>query len=151
MIDDYEINEKTLAVLPISETISKVLEEEAIYFVNKKTTEIVDYSCKCFGSSYLGRFEGTKHILGFNYKAPIIIEETSCMIFFPTASPRFDNCTWISLHQIRDYDRDEERSIITFRCGKKLAVEMSYSSLENQILRATRLQSILKEKIYIKK
>lgn len=151
MLEDYEINEKTLAILPISETLSKVLEDESIYFVNKKTTDIVDHSCKYFGSSYLGRFEGTKHILGFNYKAPIIIEEISSMIFFPTASPRFNNCSWISLKQIKDYNRDEERSVITFRSGKKIAVDMSYSSLENQILRATRLESILKERIYLKK
>ena len=39
---------------------------------------------------------------------------------------------------------------VFYNC-KKLAVDMSYSSLENQILRATRLESILKERIYLKK
>ena len=36
----------------------------------------MDDSCKYFGSSYQGRYEGTKNLIGMNYKLPIIIEES---------------------------------------------------------------------------
>lgn len=151
MLELYEINDKTLAIIPVENNISKVLEEDTIYFVNKKTTDIIDHSCKYFGSSYAGRFEGTKHILGFNYKAPIIIEETKNMIFFPTSSPRFDNCMWISLKHIKKYDKYNNKSIVSFKGGKTLTLNMSYNSLENQIFRATRLESVLNDRICNKK
>lgn len=151
MLEEYEINEHTLAIVPVDEDISKVLEEDNIYFVRKKTTDIIDHSCKYFGSSYNGRFEGTKHILGFNYKAPIIVEETKKIIFFPTASPRFNNCSWLNLKQISSYIKKEDDSIVFFKCGREMIVKLSYNSLENQIFRATRLESILNERIYSKK
>ncbi len=151
MLQEYEIGEKTLAIIPVDENISKVLEEDAVYFVNKKTTDIIDDSCRYFGSSYIGRFEGTKHILGFNYKAPIIIEETKKLIFFPTSSPRFNNCTWINLKNIKKYSRQLKQSIVCFKNGKEILLDISYSSLENQIFRATRLESILNERINMKK
>ena len=37
MLQEYEIGEKTLAIIPVDENISKVLEEDAVYFVNKKS------------------------------------------------------------------------------------------------------------------
>ena len=93
----------------------------------------------------------TMQLLGFNYKAPIIIEETKNMIFFPTSSPRFDNCMWISLKHIKKYDKYNNKSIVSFKGGKTLTLNMSYNSLENQIFRATRLESVLNDRICNKK
>ena len=72
---NYEINEGTLAILPL-EKESRVLEDRGEYKIPKKPFEIVDYSCKYFGSSYEGRKEGTKAILDINYKVPIIVENS---------------------------------------------------------------------------
>ena len=58
---NYEINEGTLAVLPSKEK-SKVLEDKKEYVIDSTPYEIMDYSCKYFGSSYEGRKEGTKDI-----------------------------------------------------------------------------------------
>lgn len=54
-------------------------------------SDIIDQSCRSFGSSYLGRHEGTKHLTGINYKAPIIIEETQSMIFSQLLHQGFQN------------------------------------------------------------
>jgi len=146
MIDSYEINSSTLAIIPITEQLSKIMEDESVITVCKSPTEIIDDSCKFFGSSYQGRFEGTKKLTGINYKAPIIIEETRNIIFFPTSSPRFHNCTWVSLSQIKTFEKMKNQSVITFKNGQLLKLDLSYGSLENQILRATRLESILKKR-----
>lgn len=145
-MDKYEINNSTLAIIPISKNCSKVIEEENNYIINNSTTEIIDHSCKYFGSSYNGRCEGTKNLVGFNYKTPIIVEESKEIIFFPTSSPRFDNCSWISLNNIEKYIKNEKKSSVFFKNGIVLDFEISYSSLENQILRATMLESKLRQR-----
>lgn len=143
MVDNYEINSSTLAIVPITKDVSKVIEEEDIITVHKSTTEIVDDSCKYFGSSYLGRHEGTKSMTGINYKAPIVIEESRDIIFFPTSSPRFNNCYWIALKKVLKYKKEDTQTIVVFKNGFELPINISTGSLENQILRSTLLESIL--------
>lgn len=144
MVENYEINSSTIAIIPVDKKKSRVIEEDNILFINKDTTEIIDNSCRFFGSSYLGRHEGTKSMLGINYKTPIVIEESKEIIFFPTSSPRFDNCYWISLKHVEKYLKNYNNSKIIFKNGYELDINISYGSLENQILRSTRLESLLR-------
>ncbi len=146
MVARYEINSSTLAIVPITKEVSKVIEEDDIITVQKSTTEIIDDSCKFFGSSYLGRHEGTKNIIGVNYKAPIVIEETRDIIFFPTSSPRFNNCYWIALKKILKYKKEAGKTIVIFKNGFELPINISTGSLENQILRSTLLESVLRNR-----
>ena len=62
----------------------------------------MDESCKYFGSSYEGRKEGAKSILGAEYKVPIVVEDSSNLILFPTTSPYADDCIWISLKRVNN-------------------------------------------------
>ena len=109
MKDNYEISSSTLAIIPLENKKSKIIEEDNHYIVLKSTTEIISDSCKYFGSSYEGRHEGTKSLTGINYKSPIIVEETNEMIFFPTCSPRFSNCCWIALRHIDNYTKEKNK------------------------------------------
>lgn len=146
MKDSYEINRGTLIIIPVTDKISQVIEENDQFLVRKSTTKIIDDSCKYFGSSYLGRKEGTKKLIGVNYKAPIIVCETGGIIFFPTSSPRFDHCFWISLNNVKDYLKNKDnKGIISFKNGKEIELDLSYFILENQIYRATMLESKLKK------
>ena len=60
----YEISNGTLAVLPNNEGDSLVYEDNDRYIVNQSPYEIMESSCLYFGSSYNGRKEGAKDILG---------------------------------------------------------------------------------------
>lgn len=100
-----------------------------------------------FGSSYDGRFEGTKTIMGISHKSPIIIEETRKIIFFPTTSPRINTCCWIALNNIKDYYKSDNNTVIIFNCGKKIKLHLSYPIIDNQVLRATRLEALLNKRI----
>jgi len=147
MINNYEINDETLAIIPVDDKISKVFEIDNTILVNKKTTQIIDDSCKYFGSSFIGRHEGTKNLIGINYKSPIVIEETNNIIFFPTSSPRFNNCGWVALNKIKNYKKHNEDSKIIFDNNTELIINISIQSLKNQILRATLLESTLRKRI----
>lgn len=146
MLEQYEINSGTLAVLPVDENNSKVMEEECEYIVKQSATKIIDNSCKFFGSSLRGRSEGTKNLIGGNYKLPIIIEESRDIIFFPTSSPRLDECVWISLNNLVDYQKNNNSSIVKFKNGTLLDIDISIFSLENQVLRASRLENVLRKR-----
>lgn len=146
MKKEYEINQSTLAVLPIDENTSRVLEETTEYIVNKSSKEIIDDSCKFFGSTYKGRYEGTKNLIGMSYKLPIIIEESRNIIFFPTTSPRLTECSWISLNNLEDYKSYDNKAYICFKNGYRLRVNISMFALENQILRASRLELVLRNR-----
>ncbi len=98
---NYEINKNTLAIIPIENKKSKVIEKSNEYIISKNSFQVVEHSCKYFGSSYAGRHKGTKELTGITHKSPIIIEESSKLIFFPTTSPLRDDCIWVSLNNIK--------------------------------------------------
>lgn len=146
MLQEYEINSSTLAVLPVDEGTSKILEEEGEYYVKRAAIDIIDDSCKYFGSSLKGRNEGTKNLIGGNYKLPVVIEESRNIIFFPTSSPRLDDCAWISLNNLDNYFKQDKKGFIKFKNGSILNAGISIFSLENQVLRASRLENVLRKR-----
>ncbi len=145
-MQNYEINADTLAIIPLNDYKSKIIERYKEIEIDQTPMKIIDNSCKYFGSSYKGRFYGTRNLIGVSHKAPIIVEESREIIFFPTSSPRLYECAWISLKNINDYKRSINSSIIIFNSGYNLELDMSYGSLDNQILRAARLESVLRKR-----
>lgn len=144
-MENYEINSTTLAILSIDAKKSKIIEIDNTYTINKNVHQIIDHSCKYFGSSYLGRHEGTKHMIGIKYKTPILIEESNNIIFFPTCSTKLNDCMWISLNNIKNYIKYNRSSKIIFKNDYELILDISYGSLQNQILRSTMLDNTLRK------
>lgn len=146
----YEISEETLAIVPIDNYRSKVVEKDTTFIINKTPMEIINNSCQFFGSSYFGRHTGTKNLIGVSHKSPIIIEESKEIIFFPTNSPRLYDCCWVSLKNINQHKKINNSSLVVFNTGYLLELNISYGSLDNQILRATRLESVLRSRKKLK-
>ena len=147
---DYEVNADTLAIISKDDKKSIVYEDDYSFEVDKSSYKIMEESCEYFGSSISGRQKGSKCLTGITHKVPIIIEETSNMIFFPTNSPRLQSCSWISLNNIKDYCKNKKGCNIIFNNGQELELDISYGILNNQILRSSRLQSKLNERKIIK-
>jgi len=144
---NYEINEGTLAILPMDSERSKVLEDETQYVIEESPFQIMDESCKYFGSSYKGRKEGSKSILGDGYKIPILVEDGENIIFFPTISPGDRECIWLASRKIKNIQAvDELSSRVIFDNNQEIEVPVSYRSLQNQLLRATRLESVMRSR-----
>ena len=120
-MNEYEINTQTLAIIPINKNKSKIIEKNKEFTINSLT--------------------------GITYKSPIIIEESRKMIFFPTSSPRSSSCIWLSFNNIDDYYSEGNDSIIKFCCGKVIKLHVSFTIIDNQVLRSTRLESILGKRI----
>lgn len=146
-MDTYEVNKETCAVIGINDEVTKIIEKNDDYFINKNSFNVMEDSCQYYGSSCDGRIKGTKMILGSNYKVPIVVEESTEMIFFPTESPYSDKCVWISLNNIKSYEKSHGFTKVKFGEGKEIIVKMSISAFEMQVLRANRLGSLLKKRI----
>lgn len=59
--DTYEVNSSTMAVLPLGEgekPASKILETDRTFRVNMKPFQIIERSCRYFGSSLCGKKSG---------------------------------------------------------------------------------------------
>ena len=143
-MSEYEINDDTLAIIPLGEYKSKIIEKTRTFIVNEPPIKVIDNSCQYFGSSYQGRFLGTKTLIGISHKAPIIVEESREIIFFPTSSPRLYNCAWISLKNLQNYKRNNKSTTLIFNNGHLLDINISYGMIDNQVLRAARLESVLR-------
>jgi competence protein ComK len=142
----YEINRNTLAIIPINDTQTKVVEKDNIFIVESSSIDIIRNSCEFFGSSYLGRKEGTKKLTGITHKSPIIIEDSNDIIFFPTCSPRIKECGWISLNNVENYKAFNKNSLIIFNNNLKLEIPVSNKIINNQMLKATRLESVMNKR-----
>lgn len=143
---EYEVNDETMAILGVDNNNSKVYENNKEYKIASSSYEVMDYSCQYFGSSYSGRVDGSKRILGANYKLPIIVEESSEMIFFPITSPEKSDCIWIALKWYKNVEQVGNTTYIILKNGKKIKTIMSKKSIENQVMRASRLNLILNER-----
>lgn len=143
----YEINKDTLALIPVNKYLTKVYENSDTFMVENSVMHIIDHSCKYFGSSYMGRHEGTKSLIGISHKSPIIIEESRNLIYFPTSSPRkSDECCWISLNHINHYRKNDNNTIIIFENGSQLELNISIGSFDNQYSRAIKLENVLRKR-----
>ena len=143
---DYEITTKTCAVKYRDERSCIVIEGENEIIINKPINKYLNYNCNYFGSSLEGRLKSSQMILGMKYKLPIIIEESREIVFFPTSSPRNHNCTWISLGNVENYEKEDLSTVVTFTSGKKYKLDISLESFENQLLRASKLLLNLKNR-----
>ncbi len=145
MEQHYEISDKTIALYGM-DSRTRIYEEDKSFIIDKPATSIMEESCSYFGSSLDGRKKGTENLIGVSYKAPIIVEESKSLIFFPTTSPRLANCSWIRSDKIDRFYYKNNNLVIEFKNGYQLFVKMSYDMLNNQILRATRLEHVLNDR-----
>ena len=143
----YEINRGTLAIVPQEDERSLIYEDNESYVVDQKPFSIMEESCKYFGSTYEGRKNGARNILGAEYKVPIVIEDSNNLIVFPTTSPKAEDCAWICLNRVKNIKKvDSFNTKITFDNDRELIVPCSYRSIENQLSRASRLDVILRKR-----
>lgn len=143
-MEKYKINNNTIAIIPISINSTKIIEINKEFIINISSLKIIKFNCNFYGSSLNGRLEGTKSLIEVNYKAPIIIEETNNIIFFPTTSLRLISCSWINFNLILNYEKINNQTVLFFKNNKRILLNISYFSLKNQILRSYKLYSIIK-------
>lgn len=138
----YKIKNSTYILMPVEDK-TRVIEENDCFLVSGTPTTIVNANCCLNGATLTGRQQGTTYLTGISYKAPIVINEKNHLIFFPTHSVRNKSCIWIALHNILFYKKYGNKVLIEFCNNQKIILDISYNIFDNQVLRATRLESAL--------
>ena len=69
---EYEINKGTLAILPNEVADSLVYEDDERFLIHQTPFQIMEESCKYFGSTYEGRKDSAKAILELNIKFQLL-------------------------------------------------------------------------------
>lgn len=142
---NYLINEDTIIIFKKGKK-TVIVEENQYLELSIDIMDIINESCNYYCSSLKGRIEGSNYLLGNNYKTPVIISETREIILFPTSSYRSDDCIWINYKKIDRYYSKRLNTIIEFINGKKITIKLSNKVINKQILKSSRLESILKSK-----
>ena len=62
---------------------------------------------------------------------------------FLTSSPRLADCSWLRLSSINRYYYENNKLVVEFKNKDKIVLDTSYGIVDNQVLRATRLESVL--------
>ncbi|PAV29268.1 competence protein [Virgibacillus profundi] len=151
-IPSYEITPMTLAIVAKQDRLGTlttfIFEEEEEYVVDRSPSKIIDYACKFFGASLKGRQDGTRDICGITHKAPISIDPTSGMYFFPTTSPTNSKCSWIAHSHIDKVNRAANHCAqVVFKNGRKVILDVSYGSVLNQVQRTAQFRYLLDNRI----
>lgn len=148
MLEKYFIHSSTMALIPVwlkgNQLGTKILEEGGEFIVNCKPLTIIANSCMYYGSSYKGRKDATMELIHINRKPPIAINPLSNLYFFPSLSPRQEQCGWFSQSHIANFRKSTyNQSEITFLNGEKIEYGISKNTLEVQLSRTSILQSVL--------
>lgn len=137
---DYEINEETMAIIPLNYNKTMIKEVNNEYIIDKSAYKIMEDSCEYYGSTYKGRLKAAQKLLDTNYKVPIIVEESENIVFFPTKSSLLEDCCWINYNFIKSYEKNGNCTKVYFNNQESIDFDISKLSLENQISRSSRLE-----------
>ena len=144
---DYIIDKNTFAVIPDYHGC-KIINARGSFTYPIDVKKLIIVNCKYYGSSLNYKLDISKKLLGNNYKLPIILNGESSLILFPTESYRNNNCIWVNLDTIVNYFITKDNLVkIVFNNGSFIEINISYSSFHNQVLRASRLESIHRQKV----
>ena len=143
ILKNYEVNSSTFALIPVKKNYCRVMDQDGSHLVRNSALTIIKNACNYFGSSFDSRHVMTRKLININYKSPIVIEESRSIIFFPTSSPREDDCIWISLNSIKKYLKKEGKTRIIFRNDSFIEIPVSYNIIDNQMARSIMLEKEL--------
>ncbi|MFD2443135.1 competence protein ComK [Bacillus sp. CGMCC 1.16607] len=150
-IEEYEINPCTMLIIPHvygSKIYSKIIELEDEIISPFKPIDIIKASCEFFGSSYEGRKNGSRRLIGITHKAPIAIDPTNSIYFFPTTSSVRPECIWVSHEHVLHHRRsDSNITHVTFRNKETFGLPISARSFNNQLIRTAHLRTKLAQRM----
>lgn len=144
---NYEINEETMALIPINENHTRIIELKEEYIVKQSAFDILEENCIYYGSTYDGRIKAAQKMLNFSYKLPLLVEETEKLIFFPTKSSTSEDCCWINPEFVLKREKCGKEIYVEFKNGVREKFNISKLSFENQLLRANMLDSLISKRI----
>ena len=145
MEEIYTVNENTIAFIPTIDGFGNVqtdiLEVDHLIESHLCPIELVDMNLRFYGSSLKGAHEGTRYILGRVNMCPVIMNLKHHLVWFPTDSPKKNDCVWLSLNHIKSYHENPNKSTqIIFTNNSSLTLEVNFNKFKTRISNAYELK-----------
>lgn len=135
----YEIDLSTLMLIGIDELSTRIVTFNDDFVINDDCKNIINESCKFFGSNLTERIKATNRLVKMASKTPIIVEESRNIIFFPLKSTREKCNIWISFNNLEKYEKEDDYTIFYFKNNKQIKLKFSYYIVDNQVTRSLML------------
>lgn len=132
----YEIDLSTYLLIGIDKEHTKVITSTEEFVIEENCNHIINNSCQYFGSTLRERINFTNRIVKMKSKAPIIIEDTRNIIFFPIKSIKEDNNIWISYNNLETYEKIDKNTRLIFKNKSHYILDYSYYIIDNQVTRS---------------
>lgn len=150
-IKDYIINSCTRYIMPVEygdRLYSLIGEIDDEFLCPAKSINIIKKSCAYYGVDYESRRKGTRILINYSRKLPLIIESINQIYAFCTASPNNSKCVWFFLAHIKNYQRVSARETrVIFPDDTSKTFPVSPNTFENQRSKASLLQSVFMQRV----
>lgn len=143
VITHYQINEYTLALIPVKQIAYQTiaLQGHQSLYIKKTPLEIIEKGCLDHFITFEGRKKAITHNTGWTRKVPIPISMDKHITAFPTHALKNENCCWLFYHHIDAIVEDfhnKGHSIVLFKNDIQIRLLVRASELIGQLER-TRL------------
>lgn len=150
--NEYVLNYETAVFIPDYDDNGKlttiVITQNDVQKVNIAPTQLMDFNLKYLGSSLRGAMEGSRMILGPISMPPLVINETTGIYWFPSTSPKRDDCVWFALQHIKEYKEiGKKKTQVILTNGCVIEIDVSYYTFEKKVQRAYKLKGKIEERI----
>ena len=141
-MENYIINYNTVALVK-QKNKTIIYNVDKVLVFNKNINNIIEYNCKYYGSTLIGRKNSAKNILKIKYKLPIIIDDINNIIIIQLNSPRNKNCLYLITNKIINYEKKD--NFLNIICVNNITfnVKISLNVFEKLLIKSIQLNNIL--------
>lgn len=152
IVNKYMVNNRTMIIMPVEAIAyyAVVKEVDRIVFVKQTPLDIIKENLLIGGSDLDGRRRSITYKLGMQKKLPMPINPPRNIYAFPTHSPKYFHCQWIfaeHINQIHHAKNNKNyKSIILFKNGEEVYLEVSAYILDNQVMRTWKVKKAMEDR-----
>ncbi|WP_233144133.1 competence protein ComK [Lottiidibacillus patelloidae] len=119
--------------------IKNANENEAVFSKNS-WKKLMDEACIISGSTYEGRRKAIQKTFQYIQRTVIPVFPEHGVVAVPTHSPDNDENIWLFFHHVLNIIEIDKNSVeVIFSNGEKKRINVSYESLDKQLMRAARV------------
>lgn len=142
---NYVVNDDVLCFTSYrKENGTFLISKDDEFDLNIKSLDLLKYGCRFYGNSYNMQRQFIIDIFNYYIKTPIVVSPYNMLIFFPTCAPNSNKCIWIAYNNIDRYVKENGYTKIYFSGGKEINIDVSYSTIDNQITRCIKIEKYLR-------
>ncbi|MEK5483910.1 competence protein ComK [Viridibacillus sp. FSL R5-0888] len=137
-LDLITTNSFVLSPLFEGEVKSKVMTRDGYLHSTLTPIQLLEKICIRYGSTFQGRIDAVKELLGYSKKLPLYIGEG--IYAYPTRSLYHPECVWVFYHNYRYEEYGKGQTILYFDHGEIVILDVSLHTVKEQ---QQRLASII--------